>query len=281
MNMPTWAVDLTAEVLGDDDGMVGAEASLLALEEFSVGGMHFGNLLTVDDEDAALAIVFILEAAEAFFAGEEGVTRPGGAAEQAGGIVGSSHGGEALVVDGGGDVLGFVHDEQGPGGGTDNVGMRLGGEEEGARPMDAEDVSGLTFPGTLKGKMAGEAIGETVDGEAGLREEGGAGGDDGCVAMGEDGHDVLVEGGEGFVLATLAGELPDEGLAVIVEDGLDDGFGGFDLIGAEDDMTEGGGEVADVVEDGADLVGWVLHGGAPSGGRELYTDCTDHTDQHG
>ena len=139
-------VDLTAEVLGDDDGMVGSEAGDLALKEFSVGWMHFGNLLAVDDEDAALAIVFFLEAAEAFFAGEEGVTRPGGAAEQAGGIVGGGHGGEAFVVDGGGDVLGFVHDEQGPGGGADDVGMRLSGEEEGAGAMDAEDVTGLTFP---------------------------------------------------------------------------------------------------------------------------------------
>ena len=69
----------------------------------------------------------------------------------------------------------------------------------------------------------------------------------------EDGHDVLIEGGEGFILAALTGEFPDEGFAVVVEDGLDDGFGGFDLVGTQDDMAEGGGEVADMVEDGSDL----------------------------
>jgi hypothetical protein len=73
--------------------------------------------------------------------------------------------------------------------------------------------------------------------------------------MGEDGHEVLVHGGEGFVLAALAGELPDEGLAGVLEDGVEDGIGGFELVGAEVDAPEVGGEGAEGGDDGVDLGG--------------------------
>ncbi len=146
-------VDLTAEVLRYDDGMVRSETSDLAFQEFAIWWMNFGDLRAIHDEDAALAILFFFHEAEAFFAGEEGVTRPGGAAEESSGIVGGGHGREAFVVHGGRDVLSFIHDKQWPSGRADDIGMRLSGEELRARAMDAEDVTSLTLSRTLKGKM--------------------------------------------------------------------------------------------------------------------------------
>ena len=58
-------VDLTAEVLRDDDGMIGTEAGDLAFEELAVGFVDLGDLVTVDDEDAALAVLGLFEAQRA------------------------------------------------------------------------------------------------------------------------------------------------------------------------------------------------------------------------
>src|SRR5512143_2922263 len=130
--------------------MIGAEAGDLAFQEFAVGLMDPGDLVTIDDEDAALAVLGFLDAQEALFAGEEGLVSPGGTDEEASGIVGRGHGGKALVVDGGEDVLRLVEDEQRPGRSTDDVGVGLGREEHGAGLADAEAVTGEALPLALE-----------------------------------------------------------------------------------------------------------------------------------
>ena len=133
--------------------MIGAEAGDLAFEELAVGRVGLGDLGAIDDEDAALAIFIFLQTEKALHAGEEGVLRPGGADEEAGGVVGGGHGSEALVVDRGKDVLSLVEDEEGPGGGADDVGVRLGREEDGVRIAEAEDGARAALPFALQGEV--------------------------------------------------------------------------------------------------------------------------------
>src|SRR5512136_2498199 len=60
---------------------------------------------------------------------EQGVGGPGGAPEDAGGVGAGGHGVEVLVELGGGDLLGFVNGEEQVGGGTNDFGAGLAGEE--------------------------------------------------------------------------------------------------------------------------------------------------------
>ncbi len=230
--------------------MIESEASDLAFEEEAIGRMDRGDLTTIDNEDAAFAILLLFLAAEAFLAGEQGITSPGGAAEKPRGIVGGGHGGEALVVNNREDILRFVDHKQRPSGEADDLGGGMGGAENSASLANAVDMSGAPLEFLLKEQIVRETGLEPLHGDPGLRLEGGGGGNDGDVFMGEQSHEVLIEGGQGFVLASLAGKLPDEGIAVLSEDGANYSLGGFQLVGAQVEAAHVGGEVVEAGEEG-------------------------------
>ena len=117
----------------------------------------------------------------------------------------------------------------------------------------AESVGRLAAPLRPQGDVPREAMLEALHGKLGLRLEGGRGHNDGGIAMAENGHEVLVEGGEGLVLAALPREFPDEGMAEAREDGVDDGVGGLDLIGPQLNEAEVGGEGVKLGDNGFGL----------------------------
>ncbi len=90
-------VDLFAEVLGTDDGVIAAQVFDLPFQEGSIGGDFPGHLVGGDHPQAAEAVGPFEAAGAAHFTGEQRVRGPRGAPEDTGGIVGGSHGGEAFV----------------------------------------------------------------------------------------------------------------------------------------------------------------------------------------
>jgi len=79
-------------------------------------------MVSIDHEKALATILFLGITGVTNLLREQGGTGPEGAGKEAGGLGGGDHGQEFALVEGGGDVLGFVDDEQEGGGGTDNVG---------------------------------------------------------------------------------------------------------------------------------------------------------------
>jgi hypothetical protein len=75
--------------------VIGAEAGNLAFEELTVGFVDLGDLVAVDDEDAALAVLGFLEAQRPLFASEERIVGPGGADDEAVAL-GGGHGRKRL-----------------------------------------------------------------------------------------------------------------------------------------------------------------------------------------
>jgi hypothetical protein len=239
-------VDVLTDVLGADKGVVTAEFEDLAFEETAVVAVVASDLAAIDDKYALEAVLLLPLKGEAFLALEEGVGSPGSAGEETGGVACGGHGGEAPVIDGAGDVLGFVDDEEAVGGGTDDIGGGVTGEVGDAGEAVAVDVSMLAVEArfveeaTLKG-----ALFEAVHGVNGLGVEGGLDADDGAADLAQAGEEEEDEVRDHLVLAGLAGKEDDEGFTVAGEDGAGDGFGGADLVGAEADAEKAFGESGD------------------------------------
>ncbi len=177
---------------------------------------------------------------------------PGGAPEDAGGVGGGGHGADLFVPLGDGYVLGFVTLEEGGGGGADDVGGGRAGEEEDAGGAVAVDVALFFFPGAAGEVVALEDALEAAHGVEGLGLPGGGDFDDLGVVEVKDGEEVGFDLRLELVLAGLAGKDDDEGEAAAVEDGVDDGLGDFELVGAEGEVEVVGAEGGDIAEEGGE-----------------------------
>jgi len=236
--------------LGADEGVVTAKAGNLLGDKEAVGGDFAGDIIGGEGEEALDAILKLGELGEAALAAEEGIGGPGGAPEDAGGVGAGGHGGDVFVVAFDEDVLGFVDLEEEVGGGADDVGAGLAGEEEEAGLAEAVDVAMLAGP-TAAGELVGikDAL-EAAHGVEGLGLPGGGDFDHFDGVGGKTGKEVGFELGLELVLAGLTGEDDDEAEAAGVEDGIDDGAGNGDLVGAEGEAGEEGGEGGWVEEHG-------------------------------
>ena len=247
--------ELFGEELGADEGVMATEAFDLLGNELTIGGDFAGDIVGGEGEDALDAILALGIAGEAALATEEGIGRPGGAPEDAGGVGGGGHGGDVFVVAVDEDILGFVDFEEEVGGGADNVGAGLTGEEEETGLTEAVDVAMLTGP-TTTGELVGiEHALEAAHGVEGLGLPGGGDFDHFGGEASKAGEEVGFELGLELVLAGLAGEDDDKAEAAGVEDGIDDGAGDGDLVGAEGEAAEEGGEGGGVEVHGRGVVG--------------------------
>ncbi len=218
------------------------EAGDLLGNELTIGRDFAGDIIGGEDENALDAILELGGIGEAALAAEEGIGRPGGAPEDAGGVGGGGHGGDVFIVALDEDVLGFVHFEEEVGGGADDVGAGLTGEEEEAGLTEAVDVAMLTGPTT-----AGELIGiedafQAAHGIEGLGFPGGGDFDQLGGKAGEASEEVGFDLGLELVFAGLAGKDDHEAEAAGVEDAIYHGAGNGDLVGAEGEAADEGGK---------------------------------------
>ncbi len=135
---------LFGEELGADEGMVTPETGDLLAHEEPVGGDLPGDNISGECENPLEAILKLSGLGEATLTAEEGIGSPGGAPEDAGGVGAGSHGGDVFIVTVDEDILGFIHFEKEVGGGANDVGLGLTGEEEEAGLAEAIDVAVLT-----------------------------------------------------------------------------------------------------------------------------------------
>ena len=109
---------------------------------------------------------------------EQGVGGPGGAPEEAGGIGAGSHGVEILVELGNGDGLGLIDGEQEVGGGTEDIGTRLTGEELELGITELVEVTSGGLPQAARANASIEGGFDAIHGNLGLGFEGRGDGDD-------------------------------------------------------------------------------------------------------
>lgn len=241
-------VELFGEELGADKGVLAAKAGDLLGDELAVGGDHTGDVIGGEGEEALDAIFELGSGSEAALTTEEGFGGPGGAPEDAGGIGAGSHGGNVFVVALDEDILGFVDFEEEVGGGADDIGAGLTGEEEEAGLAEAVDVTMLTRP-TAAGELIGvEDALEAAHGVEGLGLPGGGDFDNLGRVTGETGEEVGFDLGLKLVFAGLAGEDDDKAEATGVENAIDHGAGDGDLVGAEGEAAGEGSERGRVEE---------------------------------
>ena len=122
-------INLFAEVLGLDEGVVTTEAVDLGADEGTIGRMGGFDIAGGENPDPADAILRLEVESGALLTSKEGGGSPGGAPEEAGGMGAGDHGGKLAVVGGAEDILGFVDGEEEGGGGTDGVGAGRTGEK--------------------------------------------------------------------------------------------------------------------------------------------------------
>ena len=122
-------VDLFVEVLGFDEGVLATPAGDDGINVGAVGGEELADMVGIDHEDALAVVEFFQILGMANLLRKKGGAGPEGARQEAGGVGGGDHGMETALVKGGVDVLGFVDDEQQGGGGTNDVGFGVTGEE--------------------------------------------------------------------------------------------------------------------------------------------------------
>jgi hypothetical protein len=182
-------------------------------------------------EDTAEAVGGLLHPKGPDGSGEQGVGGPGGAIEDAGGAGRGRHGGGVLAPLFLGDVLGLVGLEEEVGRCSDDTGVGEGTEEEGASAVELDDVILALSPRVSVPRVV-EPVPQAEDGVDGLGLEGGGGLDDLAPPALVEVEQVCLELGEQLVFAGLAAHGDDESLAVAVEDGVEDGVGGLELVGA-------------------------------------------------
>ncbi len=241
--------DVLAEVLSTDEGMVATQFANFVLKMSAIKRIMAGDLFSINDEDALQAVLVFEFEGETFFAFEEGIDCPGCAGENAGGVAGGSHGREALVVNGLIDVLGFVDDEQAVGSWADDTGGGIGGEVGSAGGHETIDVA-IAFAKATQGKertLMGTGS-QTFHGVDSLRAKGGLDADDRGADGGEAAEEVEDEVREEFVLAGLAGEDDDEGVAIAGKDGFKNSVSGLELIRPELDGKEASRKAVEIVQ---------------------------------
>ncbi len=219
--------------------MIAAEPFGLLAQVFAVEEVVARDLFTINDEDGAQAVPLFKLKGVALLPVEKGVDGPGGAGKNAGRIAGGGHRCNALVVDTRRNVLGLVDDEESIGGRADHTGRWVGSEVGDAGREKSIDMTVLSneAAGGEEGTLRGTGL-QAIHRIKSLRAEGGLGADDGGAAFGQAGEEKEDEDGEELVLAGLAGEDQDEGLAITPQDGAGDGIPGFELIGIEVDADE-------------------------------------------
>ncbi len=244
-----FGINVFAEVLGADEGMVATKFANLVTEVLAIKIIVLSDVLAIDDEDALDPILLFHFEGGAFFTFEEGIDGPGGAGEDAGGISGGSHGRETLVVDVLIHVLGFVDDEQAVGSGANDIGGWVGGEVGGAGRHEAVGIA-VSFlkPAKVKKGTLMRPGAEAIHGIDGLRAKGGLDADNRRAFMVQTGEEVEDEVGKQFVLAGLARKDDDKCIAITGKDRIEDGVGGLQLVGAELDGKKAPGKAMEAVE---------------------------------
>ena len=207
-------VDLFVEVLGLDEGMLATPAGDDGIDMGAIVGKYPADMVGIDHEDATAVVEFFGILSMADLLGEQGGTGPKGASEEAGGVGGGSHRNELTLVEGGGNVLGFIDDEEQGGGGADDVGFGVTGEEGNARLTDQAHEVAMLAPATGSEGVAGEDLIEAEQGVEGLGFVGGVDGNHAERKFFVEVKKVSHELDEEFVLAGLAGEDDDEGVTV-------------------------------------------------------------------
>ena len=239
---------LFGEELGADEGMMTTETGDLLSHEETVGRDFTSDVIGSDGKHALDAILKLSDLSQAALTTEEGIGSPGGAPEDAGGVGAGGHGGDVFVVTVNEDILGFIDFEQEVGGGADDVGAGLAGEEEEASLAEAIDVAVLTRPPTT-GELVGiEDTLEAAHSIDGLRFPGGGNFDHFSREGRQAGEEVGFDLGLKLVFAGLARKDDDETEASGIEDAIHHGAGDRDLVGTEREAAEVGGE-DDGVED--------------------------------
>jgi hypothetical protein len=174
--------------------------------ELTIQGMNTGDIVGSESPEATNPIFILVELGTALLAGEEGGGSPRSAPEDTGGFIFGDHGGKLAVIGGRADILGFVHGEEGGGGGTDGLGDRTAAEEMDTSLIQADDKTVLALPASGGEGIAVEAALKATDGIASLRNIGGGNGDDLDLLSGEKAEQVGLDVGLGLILAGLAGE---------------------------------------------------------------------------
>jgi len=190
-------------------------------------------MIGIDHKDTLAVVELFGILGMANFLREQGGTGPDGARQQAGGVGGGGHGQEFALIEGGEDVLGFVDDEQQGSGGTNDIGLGVSGEEGNAGLVEQAHEISTFAPGFGGEGILCENLIEAQDGIGGLGLVGRVDGNDaeGEVRIGIEA--VCHELDKEFVLAGLAGKDDDEGIAVVVEDGIEQAVDGCDLVGTQ------------------------------------------------
>ncbi len=177
----------------------------------AIGRNQAANIVGSEEEDALDTVRLLGLKGHAALTLEEGVGGPGGAPEDAGGVGGGGHGVEVLVELGGIDLLGLVDGEEQVGGGTDDPGIGIAGEELEAGFAQLVHVALGGLPAAARADTGIEGAADALHVVGGLRLEGGGDGDDApaevSIAEEKPGKDVSLE----LVLAGLAGEDDDKG----------------------------------------------------------------------
>ena len=143
------------------------------LNKCPIVGENLEDILGGIEEDAADAVQFLSAQGGAAFAFEESIGSPGSAPEDAGGIGGSDHGREILVVLGNGNLLRLVHGEQKVGSGTNDLGGGVAGEKLDAGFTEGVDVTLGGFPEAARADTGFEGLRNTAHVIFGLGFEGG------------------------------------------------------------------------------------------------------------
>jgi len=252
-------VDGFAEELGADDGMVAAMFGEFTLHIGGVGGDEGKDILGSEAEEAPEAILFLRLQGDAALALEQGVGGPGGAPEDAGGVGAGGHGVEILVELGNADGLGLIDREQQVGGGAEDIGAAFAGEELQLGFAELVGVALGRFPLAARADTGVEGGFDALHVDLSLGFEGGRDGDDAATNQGiakeGPGEEVRLQ----FVPAGLARQDDHVGEAEVMEDGVLDGMGDLDLVGAQVDAAGAGPGDGATTDGGADAFSGVRH----------------------
>ena len=218
------------------------------------------DLVGVEHEEAGMTVLRLGVTGVANLLREEGGGSPEGAGKDAGGVGGGEHGMDTVLVEGGRDILGFIDDEEGGGGSADDAGGGVPGEEGDTSLIDAADVAAMLAPAMGKEGVVLKKLIEAEEGVESLRFVGGVDKDD---AGGEGREEVEKVGGEveeELVLAGLAREDDDDGVAELVGDGVEEAGEGGDLVGTQAEPGGGADEFGQAGEEGGEVRGVGVHG---------------------
>jgi len=145
----------------------------LAGDKFTIKRMSEGDILGSEGPEAADTVLFLVGLGTALLSRQESGGGPGGAQEDAGGLVAGGHGGELAVINGRADILGFVDGEECGGGGAGGLGDGTAAEEMDESLIQADNKACLGAPATGGEGIAVEAALEAADGIETLGFQGG------------------------------------------------------------------------------------------------------------